>query len=101
VNPTLAPSVNQKLAKDEGIKMSPHSGPYQPNASTSCISPEGFPSPPSAQKRKAFPLLVDLTDEIVPQGKYAAGIGGFADVFKALWNSENVCLSLTPSFLIY
>jgi hypothetical protein len=74
-------------------------GSNQPTPSTSCVSPNGFLSPPGTQKQKPLPALFDLTGELVRQGKHASGIGGFADVYKALWKSENVGLFPMPSVI--
>jgi hypothetical protein len=62
-------------------------GPSQPTAST---SPDGFLRPPGTQKQETLSALSDLTGQLDRQGMHAAGIGGFADVYKALWMSENV-----------
>ena len=75
-----------------GSKYHSHGGRYQPTASTSYISSDGFLDYPSTQKRLSL-TLSDLTGQIIQQSKHAVGIGGFADVFKASWNSENVRLS--------
>jgi len=71
-------------------------GPNQPTPSTSYrVGPDGLLSPPGTQKQKPFPALSDLTGQLDRQGTHASGIGGFADVYKALWMSENVSLSST------
>jgi hypothetical protein len=67
---------------------------YESIPSTSCANP--VLNSPGTHKRNSLPSLSDLTGQVVHQSKYADGIGGFADVFKALWKTENVRLCLKP-----
>lgn len=55
----------------------------KPLASTSYLSPAGI------QEQDSFQIF-DLTGQVVKQHNQATGGGGFADVYKALWKSENV-----------
>ena len=74
-----------------GSTYSSRGGPNQPTASTSSpVSPDGFLRPPGTQQQETLSALCDLTGQLDRQGMHAAGIGGFADVYKALWMSENV-----------
>lgn len=64
----------------------PNNDDRQPVASTSYLHPSGI------QNKKSVRPLPNLTGEITKDSAspWAVACGGFADVYKALWNSEQV-----------
>lgn len=64
------------------------------------VARASYLSAPCAQRQRSpSPLFEvdDLTGKIVQQSKFAEGMGGFADVYKALWGSEYVAVKVLRS----